>query len=128
MTTSEISAVRDVLQRSYTAWAAHDADAFAALYTEDATVVLRGMFHRGREALRAFMKDAFAGRLAGTRGVDDPQDIRIVGGDTAIVVSRAGVLMPGEETVPADRAVLATWVLARIDGNWLVTAYANTPA
>jgi uncharacterized protein (TIGR02246 family) len=128
MTTSEISAVRDVLQRSYTAWAAQDADAFAALYTEDATVVLRGMFHRGREAVRAFMKDSFAGRLKDTRGVDDPKDIRIVGGDTAIVVSRAGVLQPGEDSVPDDRAVLATWILAKVDGEWLVTAYSNTPA
>jgi uncharacterized protein (TIGR02246 family) len=90
--------------------------------------VLRGTIHKGRAAVHDFVKEAFAGRLKGTRGVDDPQDIRIVGGDTAIIVSRAGVLMPGETEVPADRAVLATWILAKVDGEWLVTAYSNTPA
>jgi len=36
--------------------------------------------------------------------------------------------MPGETEVPADRTVLATWVLAKVDGDWRVTAYSNTPA
>jgi uncharacterized protein (TIGR02246 family) len=125
---AETSAVRDVLQRAYAAWAAGDADAFAALYADDATVVMRGVFHRGRPAVRGYMAAGFAGRLKGSRGVDDPQDIRIVGGHTAIVVSRAGIVMAGEQAVPAEREVLATWVLAKRDGRWLVAAYTNTPA
>jgi uncharacterized protein (TIGR02246 family) len=128
MTSTEISGVRDVLDRAYTAWAAGDADAFAALYTDDATVVMRGVFHRGRSAVRDSMAAAFAGRLKGSRGVDTPQDIRVVSGHTAIVVSRAGIVLAGERDLPAEREVLATWVLARQDGRWLVTAYTNTPA
>jgi uncharacterized protein (TIGR02246 family) len=128
MTSTEISAVRDVLDRAYAAWAAGDADAFAALYTDDATVVMRGVFHRGRSAVRDSMASAFAGRLKGSRAVDTPQDIRVVGGHTAIVVSRAGIVLAGERDLPAAREVLATWVLARQDGRWLVTAYTNTPA
>jgi uncharacterized protein (TIGR02246 family) len=128
MTDNETSAVRDVLQRSYKAWAAADAEAFADLYTEDATVVLRGTFLRGRDAVRDYMTGAFAGRLKGSQGVDEPLDVRVVGGHTAIVVSEAGVRMPGEHSVPAERQVVATWVLSKEDGQWLVTAYANTPA
>jgi uncharacterized protein (TIGR02246 family) len=127
-TTTEIDAVRDVLQQLYAAWTAGDAAAFADLYTDDAIVVMRGMFHQGRSTVRDYMAAAFAGPLKGSRGVDEPQDIRIVGGDTAIVVSRAGVVPAGEPGLPADRAVLATWVLSKQDGRWLIAAYTNTPA
>jgi uncharacterized protein (TIGR02246 family) len=128
MTGNDITAVRDVLRQVYVAWAAGDADAFATLYTDDATVVMRGVFQQGRTSVRDFMAAGFAGRLKGSRAVDEPQDVRIVGGNTAIVVSRAGILMAGEEAVPAEREVLATWVLAKRDDRWLIAAYANTPA
>ncbi|WP_116951689.1 SgcJ/EcaC family oxidoreductase [Jiangella endophytica] len=126
-TTSDVGAVRAVLQEIYAAWSAGDADAFAALYTEDATVTMRGVVQRGRAAVRDHMAAGFAGPLRGSQGVDTPQDVRI-DGDTAIVVSRAGILFAGETELPADRAVLATWVLLRRDGRWRIAAYANTPA
>lgn len=122
------TAVRDVLQRAYAAWADNDADAFAALYVDDATVVMPGVLHRGRSAVRDHMAAAFAGPLKGSRGIDEPQDIRIVGADTAIVVSRAGIVMAGEQELPAERERFATWVLSRLDDRWLIAAYANAPA
>jgi uncharacterized protein (TIGR02246 family) len=125
--TTDTEAVRDVLQRIYTAWADNDANAFAALYTEDATVVMPRVFKRGRTAVRDHMAGGFAGPLKGSRGVDDPQDIRVIGTDTAIVVSTAGIIMAGEHEVPAEREVRATWVLSKRDGRWLVAAYANAP-
>ncbi|HEX7746716.1 MAG TPA: SgcJ/EcaC family oxidoreductase [Micromonosporaceae bacterium] len=124
----ETAAVRDVLRRLYAAWADNDAEAFAALYRDDATVVMPAVFHRGRAAVRDYMAAAFAGPLKGSRGVDRPQDIRMIGPDTAIVVSRAGIVMAGEEGLPAERERLATWVLSKQDDRWLVAAYANAPA
>jgi uncharacterized protein (TIGR02246 family) len=85
-----------------------------------------GVFDQGREAVREHMARSFAGPLRGSRGVDTPQDIRVLG-DTAIVVSRAGIQLAGETEVPADRTVTATWVLVRRDGRWMIAAYANTP-
>ena len=126
--TDDSAAVRDVLHSASAAWAAGDADAFAALYLDDATVVMPGVLHRGRAAVRSFMADAFAGRLKGSRGVDDVQDVRILGDDTAIVVGRGGIVLAGEQSVPAERERFATWVLARHGGRWQIAAYANTPA
>jgi uncharacterized protein (TIGR02246 family) len=120
--------VRDVLARIYTAWAAGDADAFAALYRDDATVVMPTGFFRGAASVRDNMAAAFAGPLRGSRGIDEPQDIRLVGPDTVIAVSAAGILMAGEQELPVERRRLATWVLCRQDGEWLVAAYTNTPA
>lgn len=121
------SAVRAALDSHYLAWAAGDADAFVSGYTEGATVCLPGVFNAGRDAVRKYMADAFAGPLKGSRGIDDPISVR-VDGDTAVVVSKAGMLMAGEQTLPPEREVLATWVLVRRDSRWLVTSYHNCPA
>jgi uncharacterized protein (TIGR02246 family) len=127
ITTTETAAVRELLAKLYAAWAAGDADAFADLYTDDATVVMPGVFHHGREAVRRYMAAGFAGPLRGSRGVDEPQQIRILG-DVAILVSKAGILMSGEAELPSERERFATWVLCKQDGDWRVAAYANAAA
>ncbi len=127
-TTIDTTPVLDVLHRMYAAWTTADADAFAAEYVEDATVALPGTFHQGRAAIRDYMTESFAGRLKDTHPIDDPKDIRVLGPDTAIVVSRTGILMSGEQDVPADRERIGTWTLTRQDGRWLIAAFANVPA
>lgn len=120
--------VRAVLEAIYAAWAEHDADAFAALYVEDATVVMPGVYHQGQDAVRAYMAAAFTGPLQGSRGIEEPQSIRFLGDDAAVIVSEAGILMAGETTLPAGRLRRATWTLARRDGAWRIAAYHNCPA
>ena len=117
--------VGGLLDRVYAAWG--DADAFAALYRPDATVVMPGVFRQGREAVRDSMALAWAGPLRGSRAVDSPQDVRIIG-DTAVIVSRAGILLPGQSSLEPSAERLATWVLTRSAGSWSVAAYSNTPA
>lgn len=126
--TTDTDAVRAVLDQVYAAWAANDADAFAAQYLDDASVVMPRVVHHSRDALRAGMAAGFAGPLKGSRGVDDAASIRFAGPDTAIVVSTAGIVMAGEESLPGEREVHATWVLVRRDGGWRIAAYANAPA
>ena len=126
--TVETTEITDVLDRFYAGWAAYDADAMAAVYAEDVTVVLVGASHQGRATGREYLARGFAGPLKGSRGMDTPRSIRVIDGHTAIVVSDAGILFPGEDSVPADRQRVATWTLSKQDGEWLVAAYANTPA
>src|SRR5215212_9153305 len=105
------SAVRALLRDLYTGWANNDADAFAALYAEDATVVMPGRYSKGKDGVRAYMAAGFAGPLKGSRAIDEPQSIRFLGDDVAVVVSEGGILMAGETEVPAGRRVRATWAL-----------------
>jgi uncharacterized protein (TIGR02246 family) len=126
-TSSAVAGVKDTLNSLYQAWADNDGDAFAQLYVEDATVVLPGTYHQGKDAIAKYMGMGFSGPLKGSRGIDEPQSIRIFG-DTAIVVSKAGILLAGEDSLPAERERYATWVLVRQDDRWLVSAYANSPA
>lgn len=116
-----------MLDSVYAAWADNDADAFVANYTEDATSILPGSYRENREMIRDRMAASFAGSLKGSRVIDEVQSLRFLGDDAAVVV-KSGVLMAGETDVPAERWAMATWVLAKRDGKWLLAAYHNCPA
>jgi uncharacterized protein (TIGR02246 family) len=120
-------AIRDVLADLYKAWAAGDADAFVADYTEDATVVQPGVYKKDREEIRTTMAAAFAGPLSGTRATDRPSSIRFLTDDTAIVVSEGGIIFPGQDAVASEGLIRATWVLVRRDGGWRIASYHNSP-
>jgi len=127
--TDNHEAVREVLRGTVSAWTANDPDAFAELYAKDATVTLaNGTYLRGRDEIRAYMAAGFAGPMRGTSGMDEPESVRLLGDNAAVVISRSGFLLPGESAPPADRLRRATWVLSRQDGTWTVAAYANCPA
>ena len=117
-----------VIQAVYDAWADGDADTFAKLYTDDATVVQPGIYKRNNDDIRTTMAAGFAGPLKGSRVLDEPQSVRFLGPDTAVVITEGGILMAGQTELPADRAVRATWVLTRQDEQWSVAAYQNSPA
>ena len=117
-----------VIQAIYEAWAAGDADAFAELYTDDATVVQPGVHKKDKAEIRTTMAAGFAGPLKGSRVLDEPKSVRFLGPDAAVVISEGGVLMAGQGELPAERLVRATWVLAKHNEQWFVAAYQNSPA
>ncbi|HZE38648.1 MAG TPA: SgcJ/EcaC family oxidoreductase [Stackebrandtia sp.] len=126
--TNDKNAIDTLMRRIYDAWAAGDADAFADCYTADATVVMPGVRHDGRDELRAYMAAAFAGPLRGSAGIDRPISTRALGETAALVISEAGILMAGETVLPDERKRIATWALVRQDEGWKVAAYHNCPA
>jgi uncharacterized protein (TIGR02246 family) len=127
-TDNRADSVLTVIQAVYDAWADNDADAFAALYTEDATVVQPGIHKKSQDEIRTTMAAGFAGPLKGSRVLDEPRSVTFLGPDTAIVITEGGVLMAGQTELPSERLVRATWVLANRAGRWYVAAYQNSPA
>jgi len=116
-------AVLGVLKGVYEAWEANDAEAFVADYLDDASVVQPGVYKKNRQEIQSTMAGAFAGPLKGSRVIDQPQDVRFPNEDTAIVISEGGIVFPGQNAVPSEGTVRATWVLAKNDGRWFVAAY-----
>jgi uncharacterized protein (TIGR02246 family) len=121
------AAITAVLQDSYKAWEAGDAEGMVADYTPDATAIMTGSLRDGREAIRQRMAAAFEGPLKGTSTYNKHLSLRFLGDDAAILISESGILFPGQSEVPDTGKVNATWVFQRCDGEWLVAAYHNSP-
>ena len=119
--------VSDLVGAVTRAWAAGDAESFAACYTPDATAILPGFHLRDRAGIRSSMAKAFAGPLRGSHRVHDVQAERRYGPDTAVVVTRSATVHAGEEEPPPARWSLATWLLRREAGRWLIAAYHDCP-
>jgi uncharacterized protein (TIGR02246 family) len=96
-------AVLDVLAHRYRAWEAGDAETFAAGYAEDASVIQPGVYEKDREEIRTNMAAAFAGPLSGSPVAARPVNVRFLTGDTAIVVSENGIILPGQDAVAGER-------------------------
>ncbi|WP_248964378.1 SgcJ/EcaC family oxidoreductase [Sphaerisporangium perillae] len=121
------AAVVAVPGRIVAAWARHDAKAFAEVFTPDGTMILPGSYRKGTADIEAFMAGAFEGPYKGTQVTGQPLDLRFLGADAALVITQGGVLAAGETEVPAERAIRATWVVARHEGEWKLAAYQNSP-
>ncbi len=126
---SAIDGVRATLVRIVTAWARHDARAFADVFAENGTMILPGnVFAEGRAAIAEFMTTAFAGPYRGTQVTWKPVHLRFPRPDLAVPTTRGGVLAPGETSIAPERAVIATWTAICSDGEWWLVACQNTPS
>jgi len=120
-------AINAMLSEMYQAWADNDADGFVRCYTDNATAILPGSLRSSREVIRESMAAGFDGPLQGSSTVDRQLSLRFVGEDAAVAVSEGGILFAGEDAVPEERKIHATWVFEKRDGRWLVAAYHNSP-
>jgi uncharacterized protein (TIGR02246 family) len=123
----DTAAVATLPQRIVDAWAAHDANAFADVFTEDGSLILPGVFRKGRGQIREFIAEAFAGPYQGTRVTGQPVDLRLLSENTAVLITQGGVLAPGETEVADSRAIRASWIAVKQDGSWRLAAYQNSP-
>ena len=126
--TDQERAVRGVFSSTSQAWADGDAEAFAAYYTPDATVILPGVYLPGREAIRDTMAAAFGGPLKDTRRRHEVQRLRFTGPSTAIVITESVTGPAAASAAGAQPLERATWVLTRHDSGWLIEAYHSSPA
>jgi len=109
LTDADKVAIASLTQRVVAAWAYHDADSFAEVFTEDGTMVLPGVYLKGHDQIRTYMADAFKGVYKGTQVTGKPIDVRPLGAEAAILLSLGGVLEAGESEVTQGSAIRAAW-------------------
>ena len=108
------------------AWNRHDMKAYSDLFTEDAdVVVINGKHMKGRNEIFTYHdglhKGAFKERTLTARW----KDLRFIGADVAIGhIAFAGRSSSGDER--RNTTALATVVLVKQQGRWLIAAFHNT--
>ncbi|MFD3557075.1 SgcJ/EcaC family oxidoreductase [Streptomyces goshikiensis] len=124
-TTEDTAAVRAVITSLIDAWQRHDAEAYGAQFTADATyVTFVGTYYQGRADIVESHRALFAKYLKGTRLADEVLDVRFYGPDTAVVTGR-GDTYKGSR--PRKLTKIQTYTLVREpDGTWRIAAFHNT--
>lgn len=118
--------IRAVFTEMVEAWGRGDADAYGALFAEDATYTAWfGTLFQGRTDIVESHRALFGSFLENTKMADDVVDIRFYGPDTAVVNSR-GDLYKGSPKPPHRLAKVQTYTLVRQDGRWLIASFQNT--
>jgi uncharacterized protein (TIGR02246 family) len=125
VTTTDRDAVLSVLRELVDAWARHDAETYAALFTDDALyTTFVGTQYRGRRDIAESHRALWAKFKRGTKLADEISAVRFLGPDTAVVTSR-GAVYKGRKR-PAKLNKVQTYTLVRDHGRWLIAAFQNT--
>ncbi|MFD9353404.1 SgcJ/EcaC family oxidoreductase [Streptomyces sp. NPDC060031] len=121
----DVTAVQALMARLLGAWERHDAEAYGAVFTEDATYTTYvGTLYQGRRDIVESHRTLFAGFLKGTRLADEILDIRFYGTGSAVVNSRGDTYKGAR---PAKLGKVQTYTLVREgDGQWRIAAFHNT--
>lgn len=125
---SDIEEIHALTGRLGAAWAAGDATAYGAEYTEDADyVAFDGTHMKGRQAIVDVHKWLFDGPLKGSKiasSVSTPPPVRFLRSDVAVLISGGGVATADQPSAGQDST--QTTVLVKYDGRWLVAAFQNS--
>ncbi|WP_432145755.1 SgcJ/EcaC family oxidoreductase [Streptomyces sp. bgisy084] len=121
----DIAAVKAVVEELIAAWGRHDAEAYGALFTQDATYTTYvGTFYQGRRDIVESHRTLFAKFLKDTQLADEILDIRFYGPDVAVVNGR-GDTYKGRR--PRKLSKVQTYTLIRENGSrWRIAAFHNT--
>lgn len=117
------SEINETLNRMRRAWDAGDASAFAEEFTDDATyVIFAGIVSRGRDEIHTDHVPVLEKWQRGTRMSMRVLDVRVYGGDVAIVLTEGGI---GKGTrIRHDK--VQTYTLVRHGDRWRCAAFQNT--
>ena len=115
----------EVLERMADAWARGDGGAYGACFTEDASyVTFVGTVYRGRADIARSHQALFGKFLKGTRLSYEIVEVRPIGADAALVITR-GDVQKGRR--PESLRKVQTYTMVRqADGQWLCAAFQNT--
>src|SRR5579859_577749 len=120
ISSAEQAEIAAVPARMVAAWSAHDAKAFADLFTPDGTLILPGVYKKGRDEIREFMAAGYAGPYQGTRVIGSPIHVKPLAGGAVALLTMGGVPATGETGFqirrPSGRPGFSSSVTE--DGNW----------
>ncbi|HYE79104.1 MAG TPA: SgcJ/EcaC family oxidoreductase [bacterium] len=121
--------IRVLYQALLDAWNRQDAAAFAALFTDDGSIVgFDGTPIDGRDLIHGHIAGIFADhRTASYVGII--REVRLLADEVALLRAVAGMVPPGVTDInPAANAIQSLVAVQDGSGDWHVTLFHNTPA
>lgn len=119
-------AIEDLMRAMEDAWGAHDADAYGATFTADATYTTWvGTVYTGRDDIAGSHRVLWRKFLKGSTLHGETTGVRFLAPDVAVLTSRGAVGRGGRRPKKLDK--VQTYTLVREDdGRWRVAAFHNT--
>ncbi len=125
---SDEAAVRALYQRMLDGWNQRNADAMAALCTENSEMIgFDGSQLIGRAEIASTLRDIFANHPTPPY-LNIIRNVRFLGADVAILRAIVGMVPPGQSDIEPALNSVQTLVAARHDGAWHIALFQNTPA
>jgi uncharacterized protein (TIGR02246 family) len=125
--TDDETQLRQLLPRLMAGWNAEDAEAFASVFTDDATfVAFDGTTLRGRRHIAAFHRPLFKTHLKGMRLLGRVDELRFLSPEVASLLCVGSTTPPGQATPAAQRDSVQTLVAVKRAGQWALAAFQNT--
>lgn len=127
VTATDESAIRQRFQQLMAAWAAGDAEAYGALFTEEADyIAFDGVNSKGRAAIIASHKPLFERFLKGSALTGDLVSLRALAPNVVVAHAVGSIIDPGRSTPSPERLSSQTLVVVKEEGEWRFTAFHNT--
>jgi uncharacterized protein (TIGR02246 family) len=109
-------------------WNAHDADGYAALFTQNANMVgFDGSVVDGADAIREHLAGIFADHETATY-VTKVLEVRQLASEVVLLRAVAGMVPPGADDINPDANAVQSLVAVGEDGEWRAALWRNTPA
>lgn len=110
------------------AWAANDADAFAAVFTDDGSLLLRDVQLTGRESIRNYLTAGFDGPLKGAHVQGWPVHLTFLTDDVAMFVTEGGIMFPGHTDIQPENYIRSIWLVSKgQDGRPYLVSHQSCP-
>ncbi|MEV6649029.1 SgcJ/EcaC family oxidoreductase [Streptomyces sp. NPDC051219] len=121
-------AVRSLYSRLLDAWNRRSHDDFAALFTDDGTMIgFDGSLESGAARIRGHLAPIFADHPTAAY-VAKVREVRPFGPDSALLRALAGMLPPGSARLNPATNAHQTVVAERQGEAWRIALFQNTPA
>lgn len=119
--------IRTLFQQLFAAWGAGDANAYGALFSDDANyIAFDGVNQQGRPAIIASHQPLFDKWLKGSRLIGQIDHLRFLAPDVALIHASGSILDHSRATPAPERASSQTLVAQKTDGIWRFVAFHNT--
>jgi len=117
-----------VAMRIQAAWAANDADAFAGVFAENGSLLMRDTQLTSQDEIHSFMARGFDGPFKGACVKGWPIAVRFLTDEVAMIVTEGGIMLPGDDDIAAANFIRATWIVARQpDGQLKLVSHSSSP-